>query len=137
MLKSYFIIISTSFIVFLFLSCASKSEVVLLYSGKLDVNLDDKSVIFGRVVDKSTNEPLINAIIIIDSTSFGTETDYNGNYKISKIPAGTYNIKASYIGYENVLFNIKIEKGQRYLIDFFLPEGSIGPLLEEGSKIGL
>ena len=137
MLKSYLIIISSSLLVLLFSSCSSNSEVVLLYSGKLDFNLDDKSVIFGRVVNKNTNEPLINAIVIIDSTLLGAKTDYNGDYKIAKIPAGIYNIKVSSIRFEKVLFNIKIEKGRRYLIDFFLPEGSIGPLIQDNSNIGL
>ena len=137
MLKSYLIIISTSLFVFLFSSCASNSEAVLLYSGKLDVNLDDNSVVFGRVVDKNNNQPLINAAIVIDSTWLGTETDDNGNYKITKIPAGTYNIKASCIGYERVSINIIIEKSERYLIDFFLSEDYIGPLINEKSKIGL
>ncbi len=104
-LKACLIIISTCLIVFSFSSCASNSQAVLLYSGKLDVNLDDNSVLFGRVVDKNTNQPLINAKIVIDSTLSGTETDNNGNYKITKIPAGTYNIKASCIGFETVSFN--------------------------------
>lgn len=124
-------------LLFLYAGCASNSNVILLYSGKLDVNLDDKSVILGRVVDKSTNEPLVNAYIIIDSTWLAAKTDNNGNYQISKIPAGTYNIKAAAIGYKNVLFNIKIDKGHRYLIDFFLPESYIGPLKNEKSNISL
>ncbi|MCC7093651.1 MAG: carboxypeptidase-like regulatory domain-containing protein, partial [Ignavibacteriaceae bacterium] len=119
-------------------SCASNSEAVLLYSGKLDVNLDDNSVIFGRVVAKDTNEPVINANIIIDSTLIGAAVDYNGNYKMSKIPPGIYNIKASCIGFDKaILFNIKIEKGHRYLIDFFLQKGSFGPLLNEKTGISL
>ncbi len=67
----------------------------------------------------------------------GTETDDYGNYKITKVQAGTYNIKAACIGYETVSFNIKIEEGERYLIDFFLSEVYIGPLINEKSKIGL
>ncbi len=137
MLKSYLIIISTSLFVFLFSSCASNSEAVLLYSGKLDLNLDDNSVVFGRVVDKNNNRPLIKATIVIDSTWLGTETDDNGNYKITRIPTGTYDIKASCIGYETVSFNIKIETSARYLIDFFLSEVYIGHLINEKSKIGL
>ncbi|MDT3697756.1 MAG: carboxypeptidase-like regulatory domain-containing protein [Ignavibacterium sp.] len=136
MIKFYLFIITSSL---LFLSsCANNSEAVLLYSGKLDVNLDDYSVIFGRVVYKDTNEPLINANIIIDSALIGTVTDSNGNYKISKILPGTYNIKASYIGFDNaILFNIKIEEGHQYLIDFFLQEGSFGPLINEQKGISL
>jgi hypothetical protein len=135
MIKFYLFIISSSL---LLSSCASNSEAVLLYSGKLDVNLDDYSIIFGRVVYKDTNEPLINANIIIDSTLIGAATDYNGNYKISRIPPGTYNIKASCIGFDYViLLNIIIEKGHQYLIDFFLQEGSFGPLINEKTGISL
>ncbi len=135
MIKFYLFIISSSL---LLSNCASNSGAILLYYGKLDINLDDNSVIFGRVVDKDTNEPVINANIIIDSTLIGSEVDYNGNYKMSKIPSGTYNIKASCIGFDHaILFNIKIEKGHRYLIDFFLQKRSFGPLLNEKTGISL
>ena len=122
MLKSYLIIVLSNLLFFLFSSCASNPNAVLLYSGKLDVNLDNKSVIFGRVVDKNTNEPLNAVNIIIDSTWIGTTTDYNGNYKITKIPAGNYTIRAGRIGFKYVKLNIKIEKGQKYLVDFFITE---------------
>jgi len=138
MYKFYLIIISSGIFLWLFSGCAGHSEAILLYNGKLDVDLDGKSEILGRVVENTANEPIVSAYIIIDSTYLGTETDYNGNYKVQGIPPGEYNIKASAAGFEDItFFNFKIESGQRYLIDFSLQEVRIGPLIDERSKIGL
>ena len=40
----FYLIVSSSILLLLFSSCASHSEVVVFYSGKLDVILDEKSV---------------------------------------------------------------------------------------------
>jgi TonB-dependent receptor len=62
----------------------------------------------GRVFDKTTNEPLIGANVIIEKTSMGAATDRDGNYLIRSIPVGSYSMKVSYIGYVSVNRNINI-----------------------------
>jgi len=56
----------------------------------------------GRVFDKASGEPLPGVNVIIEGTTLGAATDMNGNYFINNIPAGTYTITASYIGYEKI-----------------------------------
>ena len=58
--------------------------------------------ISGLVTDQETKEPLVGANVIIEGTSFGSATDISGNYVILNVPAGTYTLKASYIGYQTV-----------------------------------
>lgn len=55
----------------------------------------------GKVTDKSTAEALIGANVVVQSTKIGAATDLNGFYIIKDIPAGTYTIKASYVGYKS------------------------------------
>ena len=55
--------------------------------------------IAGQVIDKKTGEPLQGVNIIIRNTSFGTASDYDGYFLIQKIPAGTYSLEASMVGY--------------------------------------
>ncbi len=53
------------------------------------------------VTDIDTDEPLIGASILIEGTSRGTVTDFDGSFdlKISKLPL---NLTISYIGYEDL-----------------------------------
>jgi hypothetical protein len=56
--------------------------------------------ITGRVVDRSTQEPLVGATVRVPETRFGAITDREGGFAIDGIPAGTYRVQASSIGYE-------------------------------------
>ncbi len=62
----------------------------------------------GVVKDAKNSETLIGAFIILEGTSFGTATDFDGNYTINNIPVGDYTIKITYIGYDDKLMNISI-----------------------------
>ena len=54
----------------------------------------------GQVTDRETKEPLIGANVILEGTALGASTDVNGNYSILNVPAGTYNMKTTYVGYQ-------------------------------------
>ena len=56
----------------------------------------------GKITDLQSGEQLIGANVVVVSTSFGAATDVNGDYIISDLDAGTYTLKASYIGYKSV-----------------------------------
>ena len=71
-----------------------------------------KGSISGKIVDKTTNEPLpyVN-IIIQDLTNkmiTGGITDDNGFFKIEKIPVGKNYIEIQFIGYKSVKKEIEI-----------------------------
>ena len=82
--------------------------------------------ISGKVVDQQSGEPLIGANVLVEGTSYGAATDVNGEYLISQIPAGTYNIKASYIGYQNVVVRgVSVVAGLTQNVGFKLPSSAI------------
>lgn len=54
----------------------------------------------GHVTDKSSNEPLLNATVFIIGTPYGAVSDLNGDYIILNIPAGTYQVRFSFLGYQ-------------------------------------
>jgi len=62
--------------------------------------------IIGKVVDKATNEPVIGLVVMIDGTSTGTQTNFDGQYELINLKAGTYKIVFKYISY-----NTKIVEG--------------------------
>lgn len=77
--------------------------------------------ISGRVLDSETNEPLIGANVIVQGTSLGAATDINGNYVILSVPPGTYEIKATYVGYqEYTLSNIRVSSDLTTEANFLL-----------------
>ncbi len=55
--------------------------------------------ISGSVVDAQTGEALIGVTVALDGTKLGAITDLDGKYTIKKVPAGTYVLRISMIGY--------------------------------------
>ncbi|MDH3268612.1 MAG: TonB-dependent receptor [Ignavibacteria bacterium] len=83
----------------------------------------------GQITDQETGEALIGANIIIVGTSYGAATDVNGEYIILNLVAGTYEVKASYIGYQaNTISNVRINADLTTGLDF--------QLAAEGIQVG-
>ncbi|MCF8259846.1 MAG: TonB-dependent receptor [Melioribacteraceae bacterium] len=61
--------------------------------------------ITGQIKDASTGEALPYANIIIEKTSLGTASDIEGNFTILRVPSGRYNIKANFVGYQQMLIS--------------------------------
>ena len=80
----------------------------------------------GKVTDLSTGEVLIGANIIVVGTSYGAATDVNGEYVIRNLTAGTYTLKASYLGYQAITTqNVRVNSDLTTEIDFQLPPEDI------------
>ncbi|MBX7183372.1 MAG: TonB-dependent receptor, partial [Bacteroidia bacterium] len=81
-------------------------------------------VIRGTVKDKNTQETIVGANIIIDGTTNGTTTDIDGNYKIV-LPVGTYNLRATFLGYTTLIKeNIVLNSGNNQIVNFELESAS-------------
>jgi len=77
--------------------------------------------LIGLVTDAETGEPLIGANVIIVGSSFGSATDLDGNYTIMNMDAGTYELKASFLGFQTVITsNVRVTSGLTTYIDFKL-----------------
>ncbi len=60
------------------------------------------SVIKGSVENAQTGEPLVGAHIILGGTKQGSVTNQDGEFELTDIPEGAYQIRISKIGYRNV-----------------------------------
>ena len=78
-----------------------------------------KGNVKGKVVDEK-GQPLLSANIIVVGTSIGTSTNFEGKYKIKNLPAGTYKIKVSFVGYKSSVKKIKVIAGKTSLVNFKL-----------------
>lgn len=76
----------------------------------------------GTVTDLTSGEPLIGANVLVIGTSFGAATDVNGNYTITNLEAGVYQVRASFVGYQAVTYsNIRVNADLTTELDFKLP----------------
>lgn len=82
--------------------------------------------IAGKIIDKSTGEPLLGANIILLGTTLGASADVDGNYFIINIPPGEYQVKASMIGYSSfTIQKVRVSVDQTTKLDFELASESI------------
>lgn len=75
------------------------------------IGLAQSGTIRGFVYDKNTGEPIIFTNVYLEGTQYGTSTDVNGYYSISKVPTGEYTIKVSALGYSEISESIDVKKG--------------------------
>jgi len=77
--------------------------------------------IAGYVRDKSNNQPLPGANVIIVGTKMGAATDAHGYFYIINIPPGAYQIRARMIGYQTVLMkNVLVQVDRTTKVNFSL-----------------
>ena len=67
--------------------------------------------ITGKVQDAASGDPLPGANVLLLGTSMGASTDLNGNYQIRNIPAGSYSVRVTYIGYDPLNITVQMEGG--------------------------
>ena len=75
--------------------------------------------ITGTVTDAETGKPLPAANVIIEGTTIGAAANKEGYYVILNVPPGTYNLKASMMGYAKVtVTGVRVRIDQTTTIDF-------------------
>ncbi len=91
----------------------------------LTVSLFSQTRIDGRIVDKSTSEPLVGVNVFFSKTTWGATTDDNGFYTLTNIPAGQYELVVSMIGYEVEREQMIIKSDERFTLNFRLQSRAI------------
>lgn len=81
--------------------------------------------IAGRVVDAETGQPMPGVNVVIDGTSTGAATDVDGYYFILNVSPGTYDLRASLIGYATTIVTVKVTAGLTTQQDFRLAQETI------------
>ena len=104
----YFIMkLITSLFTALLLSCVALSQ----------------ATINGSVVIKATNEPIPFAPVVIQGTTTGANTDLDGNFSITGLKPGLYNLECNYVGYKKqIIFEIEVTIDRPAFVKFELEE---------------
>ena len=90
--------------------------------------------IVGKIVDSKTGETLPGATVLIEGTTKGASSDFDGNFSLAGLQPGKYTIIASYITYDNKKLldnkkkinsnenNIKIKKEKLKAVNILIRE---------------
>ena len=91
------------------------------------INSTTIGYIEGIIFDEEAGEPLINATVLVDGTSLGAITDFDGKFIIKNVPAGTQKLTVKYIGYLERKLEVNVLGGKSIDIGTIqLPTNAIG-----------
>ena len=77
--------------------------------------------ISGTVTDAGTGEPLPGVNVVIEGTQQGTATDAEGYYVILNVAPGTYDLRASFIGYQTLTkTGVEVTVDHNTVVDYAL-----------------
>ena len=79
-----------------------------------------QSTISGTVKDQ-TGEPLGGVNVILNGTTKGSVSDFDGNFSITNVENGTYDLKATFLGYKTFSKSITVN-GADVTVDFTMQE---------------
>ena len=79
----------------------------------------------GHIYDDSTGDPIIYGTVLLNDGEYGTTTDLDGFFTFPSIPAGTYQVKASYIGYDSLMTEVLVKRNQVAYQKMLLKAGGV------------
>ncbi len=83
----------------------------------------DFGLISGEITDVASGKPVPFANVVILTTQLGGTTDELGHYSIRNIPPGSYQLKASAVGYSTLIkTDVTVNNSKPTQIDFSLKE---------------
>ncbi len=93
---------------------------VLLATGHLAAQ---NGIIRGTVTNRLNNEPIMFANLQVEGTTKGTTTDIDGNYEITGLDPGLYNLTVTYVGFnDQTIYEIQVTNSKPAVVDFQLEE---------------
>jgi len=72
----------------------------------------------GRLLDRSTREPIPGGTVTLLGTTLGAAADPDGRFLVRNIPVGTYQLRASAVGYEPaILTDVVVAVGRETTVE--------------------
>ena len=77
-----------------------------------------QGTIVGTVTDKATGDILLGATVMLESSTSGAMSDFDGKYTIAGLKPGTYKLIARFIAYNAMEKEVTITGGETVTVDF-------------------
>src|SRR5436190_7552025 len=87
----------------------SRSLLFLLFFSFIQNSFSQQFYIRGRVTDIETQLPLKGASVYINNTTKGSTTNDNGDFELGPLQPGRYEVVASFVGYDALLYSAEIK----------------------------
>lgn len=84
-----------------------------------------QGTIAGQVTDKSNQQPVVGAQVLVAGTTLQARTGRDGRYTVSKVPSGQYTVQARLIGYATGTSSVTVAPGQTASADFALTAAAV------------
>lgn len=98
---------------------------ILFFSISCLYSFAQTGIVAGVVNDGDFNEPLAFANILVQGTTTGTTSDFDGKYQL-ELDAGTYSLEYSFVGYETKqITDVVIQPNQTLNLDITLYTNSL------------
>ena len=107
-------------------SCSKKTLMSFILS--FNFVFSQTGNISGTVIEESTGRSLPGANVIVKEIKMGAASDADGNFLILKVPAGSYEVEAQYLGYKSQRVNVEVSADGEAFASFEL---KIDPLRTE------
>ncbi|MEN0048090.1 MAG: carboxypeptidase-like regulatory domain-containing protein [Bacteroidota bacterium] len=102
-----------------------KSLLTLFYTLFSFLLLAQTGTVRGNVFDEETGDPVIYGNVLLEGTTLGTNTDLDGFFSITDVPAGEYKLVVTYIGYDSTSVDVKVRAGGIAYQQIYLKEQSV------------
>ncbi len=97
---------------------------ILFFVATLNVNAQN-AILRGNVSDEKTGETIVGATIILEGTTTGTITDFDGNFEVKNIVPGKYKVRCSFISYAPQIFDMVFDSNEEKTVNFSLGEAVV------------
>ena len=104
----------------------SPNRVEAIFGDDLPMKMLNSGAISGKITDRKTGDPLVGAVIRLDGTSIGAQTDSTGKYEILNVPVKSYTAKIYMVGHKvETISDIRVNEDKTSILDIAMEEASI------------
>ena len=79
----------------------------------------------GFIYEEATSEPSIYTSVYLKGTKYGAQTNLDGFFSISRIPAGNYNLVVTSIGFDTIFQAIEIKNNDLITKKYYLKKSPV------------